>query len=173
MAVVGGRRALQGVVPRQNHLPLRPRFTQQSLALCLLHTPTMGVYTVHHKRRRVHQNLAQLGVTGAAVQGEQTGLRRNGDAHFIGDFQPGTADERFLGDEDLDVFLQLQLQIRRHLAEVRHPLAQDVAPCGRKRLTAQRAAAQRGAEGRSKQGQQNQRSQGEEKKDGHGRCSDT
>ena len=158
VAVVGRGSTLYGVVPRQDHLALCPRLSEQGLALLLLHAAVV-LHAVHHKSGGVHEDLAQLGVTGAPVQREQTGLRSNGDAHLVGDFQPGTADERFLGDEDLDFFLQLQLQVGRHLPEVRHPLAQDLAPrCG-ERLLAQLPAAQQGTQGPGQQRQNKRRRQ--------------
>jgi hypothetical protein len=43
-------------------------------------------------------------------------------------FQTVAADEGLLGDEHLDVLLQLQLQVDRQLPHLRHTLAQDGAP---------------------------------------------
>ena len=56
-SVTHGGRALQGVVPRQDDLPLRPRLAGQCMALLMLHG-TVVLAALHQKGSRVHQHLA-------------------------------------------------------------------------------------------------------------------
>ena len=106
------------------------------------HAAGVGLRAPDRERARIDKDFAPAGeVAGAPVQQQQAGLRRDGDADVVVDFEPGAADEALFGDEDLDVFLELQLQVDRQRAELRHAPLQDVAPVRRKGLAAQAAPA--------------------------------
>ena len=87
-----------------------------------------------------HLPQARVVIRPGLAQQQQAGLRGDGDAVLVGDGLTGAADERLLGDEDLDVVLQPLLQIGRQARHRRHTLAQDAAPDGRKGLGAQALA---------------------------------
>ena len=68
-----------------------------------------------------------------AIEQQQASLRRDGDAHFIVDLLLCAADEILLGQEDLDVALELPAKVIGKLADEGNPATDDCTPLGRKR----------------------------------------
>lgn len=71
----------------------------------------------------------------------QAGLRCDGDAHLVGNFEPVATDKRFLGDEYLDVPLEFELQNRWQPMKIGNAVLEDTLPRRRKRQAAQLRAA--------------------------------
>src|SRR5439155_6133660 len=80
-------------------------------------------------------------ITRLAIEDQQARLRRDRDAHLVGDLLPGATDERFLRDEHLDVLLELALEVARKEAEVGDASIENVAPGRGERPRAQALAA--------------------------------
>jgi len=137
-AIVGVCRALQHVLPREDHLPLRPRLSRQHSLPCVVHACRIGLAAFHHKRRRVQKYLPHVREivrrhTAGPVQEQQTGMRSNYHAHLIGHTQAVAPDEGFFCQKHLHVLFELQLQIHRQAGKQRHALAQVFAPgCGKR-----------------------------------------
>ncbi len=140
-SIVHNRRTFHHVVPGQHHLPLRPRLARQHMPPILQHAGSIRMNPIDDERARVNEYLPQVReVIGAStIQQQQTRLRGDGDAHLVGHLQPGATDERLLGEEDLDVPLELDLQIRGQQPKVRDAPLEDLAPRVGKRPAAKPA----------------------------------
>ena len=125
------------VVPGKNDLSDGPRLPGKDAPIVMHQAKGVGSFTAHEERTRVQQDLRHAGeVVGAPVQQQQARLGGHDDAHFFGDFQASTSDERLLGHEHLDVLLQLKLKIGGQGADQRDPPPEDVTPRGRERFGA-------------------------------------
>ena len=167
-AVVNGVGAVDDVVPRQDDLPLRPGFAGEDLAMLLQHTGAIRLHAIDDEGAGIDQDLPQVGViVGAAVEEEEARLRRDGHAHFVVDDEAVAADERLLGQEDLDVLLELELQVGGKQAEIRHAPLQGVAPRVRKRLAAQSGAPAQDEDGLAQQPADDEQRQAEDDEEFH------
>ncbi len=132
VVVDGG--AILRVLPGQHHLPLRPGLARQDLPLFLQNACAVRAHAVNDERARVDEDLPQVRkVVGPAVHDQQAGLGRDRDPHLVGDDEPFAAYKHLLGEEDLDVLPQLDLQVGRQPADIGDAPPENVAPCGRKR----------------------------------------
>ena len=141
LTVMGCGRTVQRVLPRQNHLPLRPGFTRQHLVAVVGHARVIGVPPWRDKGSRVDQNLGEARVVvRRAVQDQQAGLRGNSHADFVGDLQAIAPDNGLFSQKNLDVPLELQLQVGWQRAKEGYSAFEDGAPGRRKRTGPDRLA---------------------------------
>src|SRR5438132_4909037 len=131
-AVVDDGRTFHYVRPGEDDLALRPRFTRERLALLLKDAgnPEGGRrQSLDDERPRIDEDLREVRkIIRLAIEDQQARLRRDRDAHLVGDLLPGATDERFLRDEHLDVLLELALEVARNEAEVGDASNENVAP---------------------------------------------
>lgn len=127
--------------------------------------------SVDHESLWIQQDLPQTteGID-ASVQHEQCGLGSDQHPHLVGDHESGATDHRDLGQQDLHLFLQLQLQVGGQAGEERHATSQDLAPGGRERLTRDAPASSRAGGGGTPQprpdhaGERSEEEQGPERR---------
>ena len=98
----------------------------------------LGPQPLDQESAGVDQDLPQIRVVvGPAVEDQQASLRGDGDANLIRNLEAGAADERLLGHEYLDVFLELAPKVARKAAHVGHAPIEDLAPGRGERSRAQ------------------------------------
>src|SRR5438132_237474 len=123
---------LHHVRPGNDDLAPRPRFTRERLPLLLKDAgnPEGGRrQSLDDERPRIDEDLREVRkIIRLAIEDQQARLRRDRDAHLVGDLLPGATDERFLRDEHLDVLLELALEVARNEAEVGDASNENVAP---------------------------------------------